>query len=238
MNKIPLISICLATYNGERYIKEQIISILNQLNSFDELIISDDHSTDATINIIRSLQDSRIKIFYNPGKKGYTANFENALSKANGKYIFLADQDDIWQKDKVSICLKYLKEYDFVVSDAIIINDEKKILSDSFFSERKPYNTILGNLYKFGYLGCCFAFKSKVLHKVLPFPNNHKLATHDNWIFLSISFFFKYKILKEKLIYYRRHNNNTSTGGKKSNKSLIFKLKYRFYLAFNLIKRI
>jgi len=71
------ISVCMATYNGEKYIEEQIKSILDQLSEEDEIIISDDHSKDSTINVIQRINDPRIKVYYNEGEKGYTKNFEN-----------------------------------------------------------------------------------------------------------------------------------------------------------------
>lgn len=95
-----MISVCMATYNGEEYIKEQLESILCQLGEMDEIIISDDGSTDNTLNIIESYNDSRIKIHINTGKHGFVYNFENALQKAKGEYIFLSDQDDIWLPEK------------------------------------------------------------------------------------------------------------------------------------------
>ncbi|EXY58193.1 glycosyltransferase, partial [Bacteroides fragilis] len=99
----PLISVCIATYNGEKFIVEQLKTILSQLTDFDEIIISDDHSSDCTLSLIRSFRDPRIKIYLNENDKGYTSNFENALKKATGEIIFIADQDDIWKKDKVDI---------------------------------------------------------------------------------------------------------------------------------------
>ena len=94
-----MISVCIATYNGEKYIKEQLLSILPQLGKKDEVIISDDHSTDNTLDIVKGLNDNRIKIVMNNREKGYTSNFENALSYAIGDYIFLSDQDDIWMSN-------------------------------------------------------------------------------------------------------------------------------------------
>ncbi|MDE5758415.1 MAG: glycosyltransferase, partial [Allobaculum sp.] len=91
-----MISVCIATYNGERYIETQIRSILDQLNEDDEIIISDDSSTDRTLDIIRSLNDSRIKLFAGNKFHSRTFNFENALKQATGDFIFLSDQDDIW----------------------------------------------------------------------------------------------------------------------------------------------
>jgi glycosyltransferase involved in cell wall biosynthesis len=233
----PKISVCIATYNGEQFILEQITSIITQLNTNDEIIISDDNSTDNTLNIIRDLNDSRIKIHINSGEKGYSSNFENALRQATGDYIFLSDQDDIWKNNKIQTCVKYLKNYDFIVSDATVINMHNEVLYDSFFSIRNPHKTLLGNLMKFGYLGCCFACRKSVINKSLPFPSHHKLATHDNWIFLIAIMFFKIKILDEKLILYKRHTSNISTGGFIDKTTLGFKVKYRLYLIISLLKR-
>ena len=142
-----MISVCIATYNGEKYIKEQLLSILPQLGKKDEVIISDDHSTDNTLDIVKGLNDNRIKIVMNNREKGYTSNFENALSYAIGDYIFLSDQDDIWMSNKVDYCIAELKEYDLVVSDAILINSKGEKIDDSFFYKRNVYYTWLGNIF-------------------------------------------------------------------------------------------
>ena len=89
-----MISVCMATYNGEKYLREQVGSILTQLGENDELVVSDDGSTDSTIDILKSYNDPRIKIFINTGRHGVNSNFENALRHADGDYIFLSDQDD------------------------------------------------------------------------------------------------------------------------------------------------
>lgn len=231
------ISVCIATYNGEKYIIEQLNSILCQLNDDDEVVISDDYSTDNTLELIRSINDKRIKIVYNNSDKGYTANFENALIYCKGDYIFLSDQDDIWEKNKVSICVNLLDRYDFVVSDCLIIDDEKKIINNSFFKFRKTSFSIAGNIIRFGFIGCSFAFKRNVLEVALPFPKNRKYCTHDNWIFLVSSIFFKYKVIHSPLFYYRRHGSNTSSGGSKSKLNMKDKVFYRIYLVYNLILR-
>ena len=198
----PLISVCIATYNGEKFIVEQLKTILSQLTDFDEIIISDDHSSDCTLSLIRSFRDPRIKIYLNENDKGYTSNFENALKKATGEIIFIADQDDIWKKDKVDISLNYLKKYDFIVSDACIIDNSGNFMFESYIKQRNSY-----------------------------------VSFWDNWIFLIAASSFSYKIIPEKLICYRRHLGNTSTGGLKNNTSLYFKMKYRIYLIWHLLKR-
>jgi len=233
-----MISVCLTTYNGAKHVKEQIDSILTQLGENDELIVSDDCSIDATISIISSMNDERIKVFMNEKNIGYTRNFERTLSLARGDIIFLSDQDDVWCQNKIKTYLHYFDDYDIIVSDAMLINEEGNLLNDSFFSQRNPQKTIFGNLLKFGYLGCCMAFKREILMKALPFPSNSNLCTHDNWLFLIGCCFFKYKILEEKLLLYRRHINNISNGGLQNTTSILFKIHYRLYLIFHLICRI
>lgn len=110
-----LVSICMATYNGAKYIREQVDSILNQEFRVNkdvelELIVSDDGSTDDTLKILESYHDPRIRIFHHRNGKKYKylnatrackCNFENAMGKAKGDYIFLTDQDDLWYAWKV-----------------------------------------------------------------------------------------------------------------------------------------
>ena len=104
-----MISVCIATYNGARYIAEQLASILKQLSAEDEVVVSDDGSTDGTIDIVRSLNDRRIRIVDGPRRHSPTLNFEWALRNAKGEYIFLADQDDVWLEDKVTKCVEELQ---------------------------------------------------------------------------------------------------------------------------------
>ncbi|MFA6072445.1 MAG: glycosyltransferase [Janthinobacterium sp.] len=110
------ISVCIATFNGAKYIKAQLSSILNQLGKDDEVIVSDDSSSDHTIEIIRQFNDSRIKIYSDNKFQSPILNFEHAISKATGKYIFLSDQDDEWAPDKVATLLPLLEEKMLVAS--------------------------------------------------------------------------------------------------------------------------
>lgn len=232
-----MISVCIATYNGGKYIQDQIRSIITQLSPEDEIIISDDGSTDNTIEKIQELNVSKIKIIYNYQTHGYTSNFENAIRAAKGEYIFLADQDDVWMPTKVKVCMETLKKYDLVVSDAKITDSNMNIIFSSFYEQRGNYRSLIGNLLKFGYLGCCLAFRSSILHMALPFPSNHRLCTHDNWLFLIGKTFYHSCILDKPLIYYRRHKNTTSTGHNPGHNSIGFMLRYRLYLIWNLICR-
>lgn len=228
------ISVCIATYNGEKYIKEQLDSILVQLGENDEIIISDDSSTDKTLDIIQSYKDKRIKVFPNNKFHSPIFNFENALKQAKGDYIFLADQDDIWIANKIEKMMEALQQCSLVVSDCYVVDKDCKIIRDSFF-EMKPSLGIIKNLIKNKYLGCCMAFRREVLSKALPFPKH--IAMHDIWIGLCGALFYKTTFIEDKLIMYRRHGENASSTAENSKYSLIYKVSYRVVLFVYLIKR-
>lgn len=239
-----MISVCIATYNGSKYIKEQLDSILCQIAKNDEVIISDDGSTDNTVEIIASLNDPRISLLrFNRDKTGLlpvnlvTTNFENALSHASGDIIFMADQDDVWHKDKVKVCLDYLinQGYDYVVSDCFVTDSDLNIVSDTRFDGSFTQNRWKALVSPTPYQGCCAAFKHKVLEKALPFPKH--IQSHDRWIGYIASFKFNYKIIPEKLIYYRRHNKNVSTTTQRSKANTLYKIRTRVRYILELIKR-
>ena len=229
-------SVCIATYNGEKYIKEQLLSILHQLESSDEVVVSDDHSTDNTLDVIKSLNDNRIKIFLNDKEKGYTRNFENALEKSSGDIIFLSDQDDVWMDDKVQSCLELLGINDFLVHDGKIVDEKLFVKNDSIFEFRNANKGFLINFVNIKYLGCCMVFKRNVLNKALPFPRNQTLATHDSWLTLVSEMYFKVSLIEKPLILYRRHGDNTSLGGASGTNSFLKKLEIRLYSLYHLIK--
>lgn len=231
------VSVCIATYNGGNFIRPQIESVISQLEEYDEIVISDDGSNDSTKEIIMSFKDERIRLISNKGTHGYTPNFQNALRHCKNDIIFLADQDDVWLNNKVSVCLASLQDCDFVVHDAIVVNQDLETITPSYFRERRVFKHLVGNIIKFGYLGCCMAFRKNILNVALPFPSNFRLSTHDNWLFLVGCSYFRYKILTEPLILYRRHSSNVSTGGHKNNLSVRFMIRYRLYLIWNLLKR-
>lgn len=210
MERNYCISIAMATYNGEKFIKEQLDSILCQICKQDEIIISDDGSTDNTLNIIKSYNDNRIKIINGP-HDGVKQNFANAISKCKGKYIFLSDQDDIWMVDKISIVLKVFekKRCTCVLHDNVTFDSNTgKIIQESFFEFRNSKPGILRNIIKNSYIGCCMAFDSKMKEYFLPIPNN--IEMHDQWIGIISEKYGNSIFIKDKLIKYRRHSNNVT----------------------------
>ena len=197
-----MISVCIATYNGERYIRQQIESIVCQLNVDDEIIVSDDGSTDGTLDIVKGIGDKRIKIIEGPGRKSPILNFECALKASKGDFIFLSDQDDVWKPDKVEICMKWLKTYNCVVSDAEVTDNRLKPLYPSLYDimqvrQGRIYNTI----WKNGYTGCCMAFRRNVLEASLPFPKN--IPMHDIWIGNVAAYKYNVIFIPDSLIHFR-----------------------------------
>ena len=232
--KMTKISVCIATYNGGKYIKEQLVSILGQIGVDDEVIVSDDGSSDATLSIIKSLDDDRIKLVDGPHLGSPTRNFENALRHAVGDIVFLADQDDVWQENKVAVCMKHLQVCDCVVSDAIVTDVNLRTTHDSFFGLYYTKEGLLYNLLiKNGYLGCCMAFKRKVLGKALPFPD--KTPMHDIWIGNVAAFYFKLTFIPDRLIYFRRHDHNSSSTARKSTYGFYDRLMFRLHICQGLV---
>ncbi len=231
------ISVCVATYNGEKYIQEQLLSILNQLpHSYDEIIISDDKSTDNTLLKIRELDDDRIIVF-SSNARNVIYNFENALNKVTGKYIFLADQDDIWAENKIEKMVSVLDENLLAFSNLIPFTDKDAINpKNTIYKKGQDQSGIIKNILKNRYTGAVMAFNKELLELALPFPKN--IPMHDVWLGLIAEFYGNVQYIDEPLIYYRRHGNNLSETGEKSSKSLIEKIILRYNLITSLCKRV
>jgi glycosyltransferase involved in cell wall biosynthesis len=223
------ISVCMAVYNGERYLAEQLHSILKQLGKCDELVISDDHSTDNSIRIIEECADPRIKLVYNSAKKGYTRNFENAINNAAGDIIFISDQDDVWVDSKVEVMKKYLKNYDVVISDATYVNESLEVTWGSHFKLSTMKGGFVRQFCKPRYIGACMAFNRVVLEKALPFPKRARYCAYDYWLTLVSECCYKIRLVDDQLILYRRHDRNASPAGFKSPNSFLQKVLIRVY---------
>jgi glycosyltransferase involved in cell wall biosynthesis len=226
-----MVSICMAVKNGAQFVREQIDSILHQLGAEDELIISDDGSTDGSIDIVMSYNDPRIRLHFN-SNPGIIANFENSLRLSKGEFIFLCDQDDVWHPQKIKSVLVYLKQCDLVVSDCFITMKDNQHLS--FFKINRSGKGLVRNLMRNSYMGCCMAFNRKVLLKALPFPN--QIPMHDLWIGLIAELYFHVRFVPDQLVYHRRHHNNASTTSRPSQHSLARKVGFRYQLIKNLIQ--
>jgi glycosyltransferase involved in cell wall biosynthesis len=228
-----MISVCMATKNGELFIREQIDSILTQLNNTDELIVSDDCSEDRTVSIIESYADKRIILLKNSKEKGVAGNFERSLTQSSGDYIFLADQDDVWMPHKIRVMTSHLEEYDLVISDCSIADHSLQPKYHSFFDLNRSGKGFLKNLFKNSYMGCCMAFRKQVLKRALPFPKD--LSMHDLWIGLIGELHFSVYFIPQSLMKHRRHEHNSSTTSGDSENPLHFKVYDRYKIIKNLL---
>lgn len=228
-----LISVCVATYNGERYVADQLASIL-QSRLVDEVIVSDDGSSDDTRNIVMSCGDARVRLVSGP-QAGLVRNYEHLLMQARGEHIFLADQDDLWMPDKVETMMRALRSADLAVSDCRVVDMDLKILQSSFFATHSSGPGLLKNLLKNSYLGCCIAFNRSLLKFALPFP--HPLAMHDWWLGLVAESFGSVTFVPLPLVLYRRHQANASSASEKSSVSLQRQLAWRAQMASDLAGR-
>jgi len=229
-------SVCVASYNGAMYIEKQLHSILDQLQSNDEVIIVDDCSFDDTVNIIESFKDSRIKLFKNTKNIGVVGTFNKALKNANGDIIFLSDQDDEWLDNKVSFIKNFFisNDIDMVVHDAKIMQGGT-IVTNSLFGQIGSSSGLFKNIYSNSYTGCCMAFRRIILRKILPIPNK-KGIFHDAWIGILAKFYkFKVIFIATPLIVYNRHETNVST---MKRRSILKIIPDRINLIISLIRRI
>ena len=228
----------MATYNGEKFIYEQLRSILNQLGAYDEIVISDDHSIDRTVNIIKSFSDPRIRLIFNKAERGYTRNFENALQHASGDIIFISDQDDVWRPDKIKLVCCQLQGCDIVISDATYVDQNLQPTHGSHFQLTGVARGSSRQLLKPRYIGACMAFHRLILTRLLPFPRMTEYCPYDYWLTLIGEACYKVQLIHEPLILYRRHDSNISPAGMKSPNSLSRKLLIRGYSLAALVARV
>lgn len=228
-------SVCMATYNGERYLKEQVDSIVRQLGPDDELVVVDDASHDGTVQLLRTWDDPRLKLHANEHNLGLIRTFERALQLARGEFIFLADQDDVWLPGKMQTMTAALRDADLVVSDCRVVDQSLNELAPSFIARRKSAPGLWRNLLRNSYLGCCMALRREMLQLALPFPA--RAPMHDWWLGLVAESFGRTAFLPQPLLLYRRHGSNASTTAQPSTASWHTRLAWRALLVRALIAR-
>ena len=222
------IDILMATYNGEKYLAEQLDSIINQTYHNWNLLIRDDNSTDRTLEIIQDYQkkDNRIKLLKdNEGNLGIVKNFEELLKNSESEFIMFSDQDDIWIENKLDVYLKTaekIKIKGFLLhSDAVLFDKNKSnILKDTFIF-KKAINKGLENVF-FNYFvqGATILISKEIKNFILPFPK--EVYLHDRYIHLISELFFERIFVNKALIYYRQHGDN-QIGAKNTIRELLSK---------------
>ena len=233
------ISVCMATYNGEKYLSRQLGSILDQLTDDDEVIVVDDSSTDGTVETVKRLGDHRITVHVNDQNRGEVSSFSRAISLAKNGFLFLSDQDDIWIPGRVSLMRQRL-----IDSGASVVSSNFEWMNASEAPIDVPYDGVASRdskkylknivdifLGKTNYFGCAMAFRREFVHVVAPIPSF--VESHDLWIALAGNLTGSNAHLDERTLLKRKHANNaTSTI---STRGLYRKLRSRTGFAMSLM---
>lgn len=192
MTALASVSVCMATYNGAAYVREQLESILPQLGSEDEVVVVDDASTDDTVEVVKAIGDHRVRLVGNARNLGYVRTFERALSLAEGDHVFLSDQDDMWPGGRVRVMQEALGDAMVVAGNIAVLGGPAHISSP--FGGRPwlltggPTPRPLPWLLRLAaseapYFGSAMAVRRDLLGIALPFPDSVQ-ELHDAWLAL------------------------------------------------------
>lgn len=221
------ISVVMATYNGSRFLREQMHTIIAELLEGDELVIVDDASNDSTVADLYRFQWPSTHVLRNTKNLGIVKSFERALGSAKGQFVFLCDQDDIWLPGKrYEIVKAFLNDpkVSVVVSDAQLIDESGRVTAKSFMAQRGGFvGGFWSTFHKNRFLGCSMAIRRDVLDIALPIPN--RVPMHDMWLGIVGGWVGRVKYISHPLIQYRRHSNNVTTLNRRAlSKGLAFRL--------------
>jgi glycosyltransferase involved in cell wall biosynthesis len=227
----------MAMYNGAAFVVPQVDSILRQLRDGDELIVVDDASNDGSPALLRGIGDPRVQVHRNDANAGILRAFEKALRLARGEIVFLSDHDDVWldgKLDKMLAVYRARPDVTMVLSDARLIDEAGREVSESFFSLRGRFATgLVRNFIKNKYLGCTLSFRRSMLKHFLPIPSD--VPMHDIWFGALNEIYGRTHFIDEPLVAYRRHARNASPLTRKGAGQV---LRWRWRLAKNLALRV
>lgn len=206
------ISICMATFNGFPFLPRQVESILGQMGSEDQLVVSDNGSTDETLGYLASLGDSRMELHDFPFPKGPVPNFENAMKYAARPIVMLADQDDVWLPNRLGLVRRAFKgELDkplCLVTEGERMDAEERIIAESNLQVLGYRPGLVKNVIKNSYMGCSLAFSRDLLPYILPIPRF--VPMHDSWIGILAERYGRIQVVLEPSYQYRVHGGNLS----------------------------
>jgi glycosyltransferase involved in cell wall biosynthesis len=230
-------SVCMATHNGEKFIRRQLETILAQLAPDDEMVISDDSSDDGTLEIICSFADPRIRLFTGNTFFNPIFNFENALRQARKEIIVLADQDDIWLDGKVAVIRERFAQAPtgpyLIALDGYVVDETEQVISEAIFTWLNVGTGFWRNIYQNSYVGCCLAFSRELLTAALPFPR--RIPMHDMWLGQLCALVGTTEFVPVKTIKYRKHLDSLTEFYLSLQPWLL--IKRRFFLITHLLAR-
>ena len=209
-------SVAMAVYNGEKYLAQQIDSILKQLLDDDELVISYDESQDGTWALISEYAeaDSRVRIVRN-STPGVVGNFNNAIRACHKDSVFISDQDDVWKLGKRNAMLRLLNETgaDLAIHNVVHVDGKGVVISKPLFEEYGIRNGVLRNFAMPRYSGCCMAFPASSKHLIMPMPSS--VVNYDHWIGMVCEVYGTVVFDERVFLEHRLHGDNVTTSRRK-----------------------
>lgn len=230
-----MIEILLATYNGGKYLAEQLDSIFKQDNQDFRILVRDDGSSDNTLDVLKSYQSKfadRITILETDAPTGSAfGNFSKLMEASNAEYVMFADQDDVWLEDKISKTMNKMQEMEeehgkqcpiLVHTDLCVVDNNMNVIDQSFWSFQnlhvKKANSLARQLVSNVVTGCTMMINNALLKKAPPVPQN--AIMHDWWLAIVAAAFGKIGIVEDQTMLYRQHSSN-EVGAKKFNFSYV-----------------
>lgn len=199
----------MATFNGERYVREQLDSILDQLGPDDEVVVIDDASSDSTVRVLHAVDDTRVRVYPRAANGGYVAAFQEAIKRSSGRYVLLSDQDDVWMPERVERMIGALDSSQVVASNMVILGTDERaswwMLGSQARQWRRNILRIIAGVS--GYYGCGMGFRREFATVIVPFPA-FLSESHDLWLALAGNLAHSIALIEEPTVRRRVHGEN------------------------------
>ena len=239
MGEVIRISVCMPTRNGEKFLAEQLQSILPQLEAGDELVISDDSSSDRTLDFAREFRDSRIRILADQRFFSPIYNMENALRAARHPVLVPVDQDDIWMPEKLSLIRHRMdgrSDRPFLLkADGLIVDARGEPSGETLYQRFSARKGFWKYIYNNCYTGCSMAISRPLLELAVPFPKG--IPMYDSWLGLLAELAGEVEFSPEKIVCHRRHGGNASYHRNRPIQQIGWRMALVFHLAHRLLER-
>ena len=229
-----MVSVVMAVHKGDKNIRQQLLSVISQLNFGDEVIVSDDRPGEITERIVKQIAARDSRVIWVEGKnKGSTANLVNAIRHCKGDKIFFCDCKDVWLPDKVKRITEAFSEgADLVVHNAYVTDEYLTITDYSLFEKYSVNKNPIANIYRNSFLLSCMAIDRKMLKKIMPIPKS--IPVTAQWIGLVALVYGKVKLIDIPLMYCRVDKKSKAMFEENfkriSNTTIISKLYKRIFL--------
>lgn len=228
------ISFVVATYNGAPHVEAQLASILQYLAPNDEIVVSDDGSSDDTVARVAAMADPRIRVIQGGTRLGYQGNFARAIAACGGSSIFFSDQDDICLPERIPASLDRLAHASCVCGDAVVVDAELSPVQPSYFETRRARFGAWSLFLRPSVIGATMACRRDFLLASLPFPEG---VPHDMWLSVRAARRGELAVVAAPFILYRRHQSALSATGAASRRPLLSRVRERLLLLAALASR-